>query len=190
VSAEQKVERVRSLRRKSWIMLGAVPILLYVAYFVHGVFLADKANDAHSLHKEVKGSGVASDCDRDPTYLWAVWSCDVTITLANPGVTILSPTGQSSFTATLTHSQLTPDDIGVPKPMTAHPTVNPFGKGFVWSVADQEQETSAATVLKVYLGACPIMVLACLTIAQNARRRARRLEKKAAAQSVGAAPGI
>lgn len=174
--AAEKVGEARKLRRRAGVLLGVGVVVLYGSYTTFGFLVPATANTDHAVHQEVKGTGVPSSCTRDWTHLGLLWSCDVTITLANPGVTILSPTRSSPFTSTVHYSQFAPEDIDRPVPMTASPTMNPFGHGYVWAVAEQPREPGFAKVTVILLLMAGLVVLGG---AQFDWRRARRYEREA-----------
>jgi hypothetical protein len=172
----QRQERVHKLRGRSWVFIGAAPVVAYMAYVVFGFAIVAKANQDGAVHQPVEGTGVVQGCSRDWSYLGQLWSCEVTVTLPEFGATITSPTGESPFTTTVHYSQLAPKDIGTSVPMTSHPTVNPFGHGFVWAVAEQPREHPAAKVVAMF-GLFGSLIL--LGVAQDSRRRAKRILREA-----------
>ena len=172
----QRQERVHKLRGRSWVFIGAAPVVAYMAYVVFGFAIVAKANQDGAVHQPVEGTGVVQGCSRDWSYLGQLWSCEVTVTLPEFGATITSPTGESPFTTTVHYSQLAPKDIGTSVPMTSHPTVNPFGHGFVWAVAEQPREHPAAKVVAMF-GLFGSLIL--LGVAQDSRRRVKRILREA-----------
>jgi hypothetical protein len=181
LASGEKLERARKLRQRSWILLGLAVTGIYGGYATFGFLMAVHANTDSAKRQQVEGTGVASSCSRDWTYLGQLWSCDVTIDQSNPKVTILSPTGASPFTTTVRYSQFTPDDIGRPVPMTASPNINPFAGAFEWSVAEKPGEPPIARWLFIML---PIAGLVCLVVALGGRKQARRYEREALAPPV------
>ncbi|MET9227468.1 DUF6346 domain-containing protein [Lentzea sp. NPDC003310] len=129
---------VRRLRAQARWYVGAGVLAFLAAYFVHGLLITARAD---TWPRRAEGIGVATSCDRDWRYLGAQWRCDVDIT---------AETGQR-LTQVMSHSQFTPADVGVPKPVTA--------TGARWEAVDQPYEHRFAKALFVLLLAAGVALL-------------------------------
>lgn len=129
---------MRRLRAQARWYVGAGMLALLAAYFTHGLLITARAD---VWPRRAEGTGVATSCERDWRYLGAQWRCDVDIT---------AETGQK-LTQTVSQSQFTQADIGIPKPVTAI--------GARWEAVDQPYEHRFAKVLFVLLLAGGIALL-------------------------------
>ncbi|GGU26580.1 DUF6346 domain-containing protein [Lentzea flava] len=120
----------RRLRAQARWYVGAGGLAFLAAYFVHGLLITARAD---VWPRRTEGTGVATSCERDWRYLGAQWRCDVDIT---------AETGQK-LAQTMSHSQFTRADIGIPKPVTAI--------GVRWEAVDQPYEHRFAKALFVLL---------------------------------------
>ncbi|MFC3896487.1 hypothetical protein ACFOWZ_33860 [Lentzea rhizosphaerae] len=128
----------RRLRAQARWYVGAGMLAFLAAHFTHGLLITARAD---VWPRRAEGTGVATSCERDWRYLGAQRRCDVEITAG---------TGQK-LTQTMSHSQFTQADIGVPKPVTAI--------GVRWEAVDQPYEHRFAKALFVLLLAGGIALL-------------------------------
>lgn len=113
-------------------------LTLLAAYFTHGLLITARAD---VWPRRAEGTDVATSCERDWRYLGAQWRCDVDIT---------AETGQK-LTQTMSHSQFTQADVGLPEPVIAI--------GTRWEAVDQPHEHRFAKALFVLLLAGGIALL-------------------------------
>lgn len=142
----------RLRRQWRWNLIIGV-LALYGAYFVYGVFMVAHINNNGTVTLPTKGTGTARACDRDWRYLGVVWRCTVDVT---PGF-------GNQVTRTMSQSQFTPDDIGVPKPLT-------LVRGSTWEAVDQPYESDLARPAMAILLAIGTVIAKPLSNVQIARR--------------------
>lgn len=148
MSRRSEAQRLRA----QWPWNIAIGVLgIYSAFWVHGVMIAAHL-DPEVVALPTEGTGVATSCERDWRYLGAVWQCTVEVT----------PTYGTELTQTMGHSQFTPADIGIAKPVSLE-----LGE---WEAANQPHESKYAKLLLValvFVGTTIAKPLSNLRIAQR-----------------------